>query len=65
MALVSELAMEQASALQLQQSIKEKESLLEQCYRRMEQVECSPCIVVTGDNVIYCVTFTDLSLGML
>lgn len=39
MALVSELAMQQANTLQLQQTIKERESELEQCYRRMEQGE--------------------------
>ncbi|XP_039271239.2 coiled-coil domain-containing protein 146-like [Styela clava] len=39
MALVSELAMQQANALHLQQNIKEKESELEQCYRRLEQGE--------------------------
>lgn len=39
MALVSELAMQQANALHLQQKIKERESEVEQCYRRLEQGE--------------------------
>lgn len=37
MALVSELSMNQASALRLQQEVKEKEAEVEQCYIRMEK----------------------------
>ena len=39
MALVSELSMNQASAMKLQQEVKEKEQELEQCYVRMERGE--------------------------
>lgn len=39
MALVSELSMNQANALKLQQNLKEKEADLEQCYIRMEKGE--------------------------
>ena len=39
MAMVSELSMHQASALKLQQEVKEKEAELEQCYMRMEKGE--------------------------
>jgi len=39
MALVSELSMNQATALKLQQEVKEKEAHLEQCYLRMERGE--------------------------
>lgn len=39
MAMVSEVSMNQANALKLQQSLKEKESELEQCYIRMEKGE--------------------------
>lgn len=37
MALVSELSMNQAQAMKLQQEVKEKEAELEQCYIRMEK----------------------------
>ena len=39
MAMVSELSMNQANALKLQQNLKEKEGDLEQCYIRMEKGE--------------------------
>ncbi|KAK3102624.1 hypothetical protein FSP39_012745 [Pinctada imbricata] len=39
MAMVSELSMNQANALKLQQGLKEKEAELEQCYIRMEKGE--------------------------
>lgn len=39
MAMVSELSMNQANALKLQQNLKEKEAELEQCYIRMEKGE--------------------------
>lgn len=39
MAMVSEVSMNQANALKLQQSLKEKEGELEQCYIRMEKGE--------------------------
>lgn len=39
MALVSELSMNQASAMKLQQEVKEREGELEQCYIRMEKGE--------------------------
>ena len=39
MALVSELSMQQASAMKLQQEVKEREADLEQCYMRMEKGE--------------------------
>lgn len=39
MALVSELSMNQAQALKLQQEARQKEALLEQCYLRMEKGE--------------------------
>ena len=39
MAMVSELSMQQAEALKLQQTVKGKESDLEQCYMRMEKGE--------------------------
>ena len=39
MALVSELSMNQASAMKLQQEVKGKEQELEQCYVRMERGE--------------------------
>ena len=39
MAMVSEVSMNQANALKLQQSLKERESELEQCYIRMEKGE--------------------------
>ncbi|XP_059175835.1 coiled-coil domain-containing protein 146-like [Physella acuta] len=39
MALVSELSMNQALAMKLQQEVKEKEALLEHCYMRMEKGE--------------------------
>lgn len=39
MAMVSEVSMNQANAMKLQQSLKEKESELEQCYIRMEKGE--------------------------
>lgn len=42
MAMVSELSMNQANALRLQQESKEKETELEQCYMRMEKGE-APC----------------------
>ena len=37
MSLVSELSMHQANALNLQQLVKEKEELLELCYRRLQK----------------------------
>ena len=39
MAMVSEVSMNQANALKLQQQLKEKEAELEQCYIRMEKGE--------------------------
>ena len=39
MALVSELSMNQAAAMKLQQEVKSKEQELEQCYVRMERGE--------------------------
>jgi len=39
MAVVSELSMNQATALKMQQLLKEKEADLEQCYIRMEKGE--------------------------
>ena len=39
MALVSELSMNQATAMKLQQEVKGKEQELEQCYVRMERGE--------------------------
>lgn len=39
MALVSELSMNQAAAMKLQQEVKSKEQELEQCYVRMEKGE--------------------------
>lgn len=39
MAMVSEVSMNQANALKLQQNLKEKEGELEQCYIRMEKGE--------------------------
>lgn len=42
MALVSELSMNQAAAMKLQQEVKGKEQELEQCYVRMERGE-APC----------------------
>ena len=39
MAMVSELSMHQASALRLQQEVKEREGELEQSYMRMEKGE--------------------------
>ena len=39
MALVSELSMNQAAAMKLQQQVKSKEQELEQCYVRMERGE--------------------------
>jgi len=39
MAMVSEVSMNQANAMKLQQVLKEKESELEQCYIRMEKGE--------------------------
>lgn len=38
MACVSELSIAQAEALRLQEEVKAKENLLEQCYNRMEMV---------------------------
>ena len=38
MAAVSELSISQAAALNLQEDVKNKELLLEQCYARMEKV---------------------------
>jgi hypothetical protein len=48
MAMVSEVSMNQANALRLQQSLKEKESELEQCYIRMEKGE-PPSEVIERD----------------
>lgn len=42
MALVSELSMNQAAAMKLQQEVKGKEQELEQCYVRMERGK-APC----------------------
>ena len=39
MALVSEVSMNQATALKMQQQLKEKEAEVEQCYIRMEKGE--------------------------
>ena len=39
MAIVSELSMNQASAMKLQTTVKEQEAHLEQCYIRMEKGE--------------------------
>lgn len=39
MAVVSELSMNQAQAMKLQQQVKEKEAELEQCYLKMEKGE--------------------------
>ena len=39
MAIVSELSMNQANAMRLQQALKGQESVLEQCYLRMEKGE--------------------------
>lgn len=48
MALVSELSMNQANALKLQQNLKEKEADLEQCYIRMEKGE-APSDEIAGE----------------
>ncbi|XP_041349849.1 coiled-coil domain-containing protein 146-like [Gigantopelta aegis] len=53
MAIVSELSMNQANAMKLQQELKSQESMLEQCYIRMEKGE-PPSEEIFRDWLRYC-----------